>query len=107
MITEEKIKIYTRYKGDIDGWARTSRKKEQNVMEDSDWYLIEALIQDIQLVKKGLASSVYSNNVNEKLTSNCDSVETIKKLKAIAEYKEEPLKDSLFAKIATLLKRKK
>ncbi len=106
MINEEKIKIYKRYKGDIDGWARTSNKKEQMIMEDSDWYLIEAFIQDIKLVKKGLASSDYSNSVNEKLNSNCDSVETVEKLKALTEDNKATSKNGFLNKISNIFKRK-
>ncbi|HEX8576638.1 MAG TPA: hypothetical protein VF677_10140 [Flavobacterium sp.] len=83
MITQDKIKIYKRYNGDIDSWARSGSKKEKLVMNDNDWYLIDGLIHDYSLVKKGLTSSSFSNNLNDKLKENCDSEETIKALKQI------------------------
>ena len=43
MITEDKIKIFKRYDGDIDSRVRSGSKKEKFVMTDNDWYIIDAL----------------------------------------------------------------
>jgi hypothetical protein len=52
MITLSKIKIYKRFNGDIDGWARTGTNEEKSIIDDNDWFLIDAFIQDIGLVKR-------------------------------------------------------
>ncbi len=85
MITQDKIKIYKRYSGDVDSWARSGSKKEKLVMNDDDWYIIDGLIQDFSLVKKGLTSLTFSNDLNNRLKENCDSEETIQALKAITD----------------------
>lgn len=85
MITQDKIKIYIRYRGDIDSWARGGSKKEKLIMLDNDWYIISEFIQDFNIVKKGLASLVFSSNLNKRFKENCDSEETIKILKAITD----------------------
>lgn len=77
MITIDKIKIYKRFNGDIDGWVRVGTKEEKSIMNNNDWFLIEGFIQDINLVKKGLASDTFMNSINERLKENCDSKETI------------------------------
>ncbi|KAA9034563.1 hypothetical protein FW778_22260 [Ginsengibacter hankyongi] len=107
MINGEKIKIYKNYNGDIDGWAKTSKKNERAIMDDSDWYLVESLIQDIKIVKKGLGSSDYSNDVYERLNKNCDSAETVEKLKALAENDEAPRKETFSNKIINIFKRRR
>ncbi|MBX9449612.1 MAG: hypothetical protein KL787_07850 [Taibaiella sp.] len=84
MITIDKIKIYTRFNGDVDGWARVGTKEERSIMNDKDWVLIETFIQDINLVKKGLASDSFIHSINDRLRKNCDSQETIDSLKALA-----------------------
>ena len=81
MITIDKIKIYKRFNGDIDGWARIGTKEEKSIMNDNDWFLIEGFIQDISLVKKGLASDAFMKSINERLKENCDSEETIELIK--------------------------
>ncbi len=85
MITQDKIKIYKKYSGDIDSWARSGSKKEKLVMNDDDWYVIDGLIQDFSLVKKGLTSLTFGNDLNNKLKEKCDSEETIEALKAITD----------------------
>lgn len=85
MITVDKIKIYKRFNGDVDGWARIGSKEEKSIMNDEDWFLIEGFIQDINLVKKGLASDTFMNLINERLKEKCDSQETIQEIKELAE----------------------
>lgn len=87
MITEDKIKIFKRYDGDIDSWARSGSKREKFIMTDNDWYIIDALIQDLLLVKKGLTSLEFTNTLNSKLKENCDSEKTINQLQKLADKK--------------------
>ena len=84
MITEDKIKVYKRYDGDIDGWARSGSKKEKSIMSDEDWYVIDGLIQDLSMVKKGLASSGFNENLNVKLKEMCDSDSAVNQLQKLA-----------------------
>jgi hypothetical protein len=82
MLTEEKLDIYIRYNGDIDNWARGVKKKEKLIMSDNDWYVIAGLIQDLSIIKKGLASEGFENSVNCKLRENLNDqgIEKIKRL---------------------------
>ena len=83
MITKGKLDIYKHFNGDIDGWARIGTKKQKMIMEDKDWLLIESFLQDIHLVRNGLASEKYVKAMNVRLRENCDNEETIQKLKDI------------------------
>lgn len=83
MITIDKIKIYKRFNGDIDGWARIGTNEEKSIMNDNDWFLIEGFIQDISLVKKGLASDTFMNSIRERLKENCDSEEAIQAIEEL------------------------
>jgi len=83
MITQEKVKIYNSFQGDVDGWARMGSKKEQSIMKDNDWALIDNLLQDILLVRKGLTSKEFSDNLQKRLVESCDSSETINQLKKL------------------------
>lgn len=84
MITLEKLKIYSRYRGDVDIWIRTGKSKEKKIMVSNDWYLIDSLIQDIGFVKKGLSSEQFSFNLKKRLLENCESEEAIKELKSFS-----------------------
>lgn len=83
MITIDKIGIYKRFNGDIDGWSRVGTKEEKSIMTDKDWFLIEGFIQDINLVKKSLTSDSFMKLVSERLNENCDTDETIQALKEL------------------------
>lgn len=72
MITTEKIKIFDRYKGDIDGFARVGRNYEKKRIDNNDWYLIDSFYQDIELINKGLAAQTYIAKTFSKLKENCD-----------------------------------
>ena len=85
MITQAKIKIYQKYNGDIDFFARTGLKHEKAIIVDSDWYIIDSLIQDIFLVEKGICSEEFVNNLNAKLKEYCDNNESIKMLEKIGK----------------------
>ena len=87
MITEDKLKIFERYDGNSDSWARNSSEKEKVVMTDDDWYIIESLIQDLFLVKNGLASLQFKDALNIKLKEKCDVEKTINQLKNLAVKK--------------------
>jgi hypothetical protein len=49
VITREKIEIFRRYDGDIDGWARVGDAREREAMADSDWADIEELLHRLWL----------------------------------------------------------
>ncbi len=82
MITRRKIKIYTKYEGDQDAGARGWSLFYE--MSDTDWGILERLIQDIILVNNGLASDDYAVALGKRLIENCDSPETIDRLKDLA-----------------------
>ena len=49
VITEDKLDIFRRYAGDVDGWVFARDAKEHEVMADSDWVEIEELRQRLWL----------------------------------------------------------
>ena len=84
MVTKNKLRIYERYDGDIDSWARTGSKREKSVMTDNDWHVIERLIQNVVLMKKGLASCNFSASLSQQLKESCDTASTIDRLQHLA-----------------------
>ena len=84
MITQNKLNVYRHINGDVDGLYRTGSPAQHQTMQPGDWNLIESLIQDINLVDKGLTSEEYAKSVEEKLSQHTDSKETIEQLKILA-----------------------
>jgi len=87
MLTLKHITIYKSYNGDGDGFVRCASNEEKAYMSYKNWSLIEDFIQDIYLVKKGLVSEDFVENLYKKVHENCDSKETINELEQLATKK--------------------
>ncbi|UFH55290.1 hypothetical protein [Spirosoma sp. KNUC1025] len=88
-ITSKKLKLYdlylSRYGGDYVRFSHTASKKERLQMEELDNDdLIENLIQDILIVKKGLASNEFADKLQKRLVENCENEQVFEELKSLA-----------------------
>lgn len=84
MITLGKAQIYSSYHGDGDMYSRLNQSREQ-VFEGNELGMISGFIQDLIIVKNGLASEQFIENLNKQLVSVCDGVETVDFIKSLAE----------------------
>jgi hypothetical protein len=82
MITEQKVRTYISYNGDIDAWARVASVTN---MESEDWYIIESLIQDLAMLVHGVISDNYKQELENKLANQCMDEHTIALIKAFAQ----------------------
>jgi len=83
MITKDKLKVYKRYKGEIDRWVRSGSKKEKSIMTDNDWYLIDGFNQDLFLLERGLISSDFKNELTTRLKESCENEFIVNQLKEL------------------------
>jgi hypothetical protein len=72
MLTIEKINIYNKFGGDIDGFSRGRKTSEENLFSDNDWSLIDEFEQDVKLISDRLVSKEYRENALIKLNKYCD-----------------------------------
>ena len=56
MISEAKLKLFESVGGDPDAWARASRPGDRTILTEAGWNQISALVNQLTLVKRGLAS---------------------------------------------------
>ncbi|WP_256005066.1 hypothetical protein [Pedobacter deserti] len=84
MITLKHLKIYKSYDGDVDSFARCATKKELSIINDSEWFFIDNLIQDLVLAEKGLVSEAYRDLVAYRVEQGCDNEQTVLELKKLA-----------------------
>jgi len=73
MITKQKIKIYTKYKGDIDGFSRGGKRNEKEIIKDNDWTIIDNVLQDLKLINNKMCSEKYKTKVYDYLSKEFDS----------------------------------
>ena len=85
VITEAKLKLYKLYKGDGDMFARTGRKHEKEFMPDSDWHLIDLLLQDATVLSRQLGSENRNAEANRRLVENCENPKVVDSILRLAE----------------------
>jgi ligand-binding SRPBCC domain-containing protein len=85
MITLNQLKIYSRYNGDVDAWARES---SNDVLSYHDWEVIEDLVQDLLLVKNHLVSWDYIYRVDKKLNETLASGKEVSYLRSFLKIAE-------------------
>ncbi len=83
MLTVEKLKIYEKFGGDIDGWARMSRGRDPSGMTDADSYLIDELLMGLAAAA-GSASSSFSQHVEARMHASTADGAARDTLRAIA-----------------------
>ena len=73
MITLKCIEIYEKYGGNEDGFLRCATSEERLLLNYSCWILL----QDLIIVKRGLASGSFIKSLDERLGESCDDEATI------------------------------
>jgi len=84
MLTIAKIRVYKKYGGDIDGFARAKNSNDYSLITDDEWFLIDSLIQKLFLVKSGKASPEYAKRISEEVRQNVEGEEIINELMELA-----------------------
>jgi hypothetical protein len=84
MITEEKLRIFEKYGGDPDAWARIGTAAEKAAMEDADWTEIAALLQKLSLVERGLAAATFAKAVEADLAERVPTAAVARRLRELA-----------------------
>ena len=69
MITLEKLEIFVKYRGDVDGWVRSRDPREHAVMADEDWSVLMHLFSEVVSWKKGLVSEEYAQRIAARFES--------------------------------------
>jgi hypothetical protein len=84
MITEEKLRIFEKYGGDPDGWARIATVPVKTTMSDADWNEIAALLQKLTLVKRGLVAAEYAVRIDAELAERASTDAVARRLLELA-----------------------
>lgn len=80
MITLKCIEIYEKYGGNGDGFLRCATSEERLLLNYRCWGLLDEFVQDLIIVKRGLASASFIELLDERLRKSCDDEATIQAL---------------------------
>ena len=84
MLTLAKIRVYRKYGGDIDGYARAKNPHDCPLVTDEEWFLIDSLVQKLMLVKNGKTSPEYANRISAEVYQCVEGEEALNELMEIA-----------------------
>ena len=84
MLTLDKLRVYQRFDGDLEGWARTTGGRDDSGMRDEDWFLIDALLQGLTLVASGHATQPFATALEQRLLDADTDAVTRQALRALA-----------------------
>lgn len=84
MITHEKLRVFEKYRGDMDDWARLGTPEEKHLLKDDDWYEISGVIRQLAILKLGLASTPHYAGIQELLSLQVPDHATQLRLRALA-----------------------
>jgi hypothetical protein len=84
MITDEKLTIYQKFRGDIDGWARAGTPQEKALMTDEDWADIDGILLRLAIVKSGRAADAYEAETRRILAATAESEGVAQRLRDCA-----------------------
>lgn len=85
MITSSKLRVFKRYKGDGDMFARSASSEERKLVSDREWELIDLLLQDAAVINRGLGSEQRNAEAVKRLQENSENQEVIAEIRQIAE----------------------
>lgn len=84
VITEAMLRIYARFAGEADAFARLGTPAEHRVISDRDWYAVGELIQRIAIVKSGAASAEFIAETEREVGQYAASSEAAQELWRLA-----------------------
>jgi hypothetical protein len=84
MLTVEKIRVYRKYGGDMDGLARAKKPDDSSLITNEEWFLIDSLVQKLFLIKSGKASQAYAERISVEVRQRVENEEVIRELMEIA-----------------------
>lgn len=86
MITIEKVQMYKRFRGDLDGFARS--REPGSKMGDEDWYLIAEFLSALHIVGAGLASDKFAEALEQKLSQQVEDERARNELQKLSKTKD-------------------
>jgi hypothetical protein len=85
MLTLAKVEIYGRFKGDIDGFARSDVDPSISGITHRDWWQIAELRQALGIIASGMASPDFVAETERQLVAATDNDHTRAAIRELRE----------------------
>jgi len=83
MITDRKIKIYMKFRGDDDMWARIASDEDKIILDGDDWLEISTLRMESIQLDSGFISQKYREEIKGRIASHKCTEDVLSELKAM------------------------
>jgi hypothetical protein len=83
MITLEKVQVFEKYLGDIEGWDRFGKEEDKEKLNYKEFLQIEGFIRDLGLIKENILSKSYEKKVLKAMEEETASYDIIEKLSSL------------------------
>ena len=84
MLTLSKVRTYEKFRGDIDGFARTRGSGDSSGITDSEWAQIDRLCQALYLIASQKAADSFRAQTEQELQEVTDDETTREALRKLA-----------------------
>ena len=85
MITVEKIRIYQRFCGDVDGFSRGGTESEIRAITDEEWHQIGQIVQRLSLIKTMPVTDGYKSETSQLISTWVSDESALAELNRLAE----------------------
>jgi hypothetical protein len=87
IITREMLRIYEKFHGDIDGFARGGKLGERLSITEKDWHFIDEILQSLVIVQAGRANPEFEASVRARLLGAAQDEQVFERLYELAKPK--------------------
>jgi len=87
MITQDKLRIYEKFGGDIDDFQRRSKIDERESITGQDWRFIGEILQSLLIVQSGLASADFEAQVRVRAKDAAEDEQVFERLFQLSKPK--------------------
>src|SRR5688572_8719950 len=71
MITLKKLKVFNKYNGDEDSFARLGQR-DKELITDGEWSFLSNTMQSLDMVRKKVTSTEFAKKTLQELRNVCD-----------------------------------
>jgi hypothetical protein len=88
MITLKHLEIYKEYSGNLDAWLLKLENRLNNDNTGSIWSKISELMDELTIVKNGLAAESFKEQLMKKINEECENDDVVTAFLAIHSNKK-------------------
>ena len=85
-ITLEKLNIFNKYGGDATEFRNMASTAEKSLFDEETWVMLYDLVENLELIEKGLTSAEFKNRILDQLKLAADKEAytlIVKKIKGV------------------------